>query len=241
MDTTKIIIFEDEFLLANDLKRQLSKYGYNVIAIFRKAEDGLRFLEESGVTGTFPEVILMDISLAGKMNGIDAAKIISLKYPCAIVFLTGISQLEVFEDAFKSNPVAFLIKPFEIQQALVSIKLAVYLKKLENQLRRNSEELEMTVNERTKELKLAKDSAEEAIQLKNTILSNMSIQIREPMYGILGLSAMLKDEVLDKPNLQRYARYIEDNAKHLFTLLNNIMILSDDPNPKSNTTRNPHS
>jgi len=236
MSTTKVIIFEDEFLLANDLKRQLNQYGYEVIAIFRKAEEGLRYLDELGNSNAYPDIVLMDISLAGKMSGIDAAEIITSKYLCAIVFLTGMSQLEVFEEAFKTKPFAFLIKPFEVHQAVVSIKLAVYQKKLENQLRRNSEELEMTVNERTKELKLAKDSAEEAIQLKNTVLSNMSLQIREPMYGILGLSAMLKDEMRDKPNLMRYAQYIEDNAKHLFTLLNNIMSLSNDPNTRSETT-----
>ena len=233
MAATKIVIFEDEFLLATDLKRQLNQYGYEITAMFRKAEEGIRFLEESVDSNNFPDIVLLDISLAGKMTGIDAAEIITAKYPCAIVFLTGMSQLEVFEEAFKAKPFAFLIKPFEAHQAVVSIKLAAYQKNLENQLRRNSEELEIMVNERTKELKFAKDSAEAAIQLKNTVLSNMSIQIREPMYGILGLSAMLKDEMHDKPNLLRYAQYIEDNAKHLFTLLNNIMSLSDDPNPRS--------
>ena len=136
----KIALFEDEFLLANDLKRQIEPYNYEVIAIFRKAEDGLRFFEETLLSENLPDIVLMDISLAGKMNGIEAAQIMLAKYNFALVFLTGMSQMDVFEDACKTKPHAFLIKPFVIQQALLSIRLAVYQKNLENQLRQFKEE-----------------------------------------------------------------------------------------------------
>jgi DNA-binding NtrC family response regulator len=228
MDATKVIIFEDEFLLANDLKRQLTQYGYEVTAMFGKAEEGLEYLGRPNPE--MADVILMDISLAGKMTGLDAAKIIAEKYTCALLFLTGLSQIEVFEEAFKSKPYAFLLKPFDIQQAVISIRLAVYQKKLEKQLRKYQEELENIVHERTCELEKARDQAEEAIKLKNTFLSNISNQIREPMYGILGISAMMKEEILDKPQLQRQVQYIDDNARHLFSLLNKIAELSNDYN-----------
>lgn len=230
MDTTKIVLFEDEFLLANDLKRQLNHYGYEVSAMFKKAEDGLAYLAAEDTI--IPDVVLMDISLAGTMSGLDAAMIIAEKYTCALVFLTGLSQIEVFEEAFRSKPFAFLLKPFDVQQAIVSIKLAVYQKKLETQLRKYQEELEEIVHERTLEFEKARDKAEEAIKLKNTFLSNISNQIREPMYGILGISAMMKEEIRDKPQLQRHVQYIDDNARHLFSLLNKIAELSNDYNPK---------
>jgi CheY-like chemotaxis protein len=233
MDTTRVIIFEDEFLLANDLKRQLLRYGYEVTAMFRKAEEGLAYFDTLSDQNDFPDVVLMDISLAGKMTGIEAAAIISQKYCCAIVFLTGMSQLEIFEEAFKSKPSAFLLKPFEVQQALISIKLSIYMKKLENQLRKNKEDLEIRITERTKELVEARDRAEYAVMMKNTVLANMSNQIREPLYGILGLTAMMKEEMKEKPSCQRYAQYIEDNAKHLFSLLNNILEIDNDNKFKS--------
>jgi hypothetical protein len=50
------------------------------------------------------------------------------------------------------------------------------------------------------------------------------------MYGILGISAMMKDEIQDKPQLQRQVQYIDDNARHLFSLLNKIAELSNDYN-----------
>jgi len=228
METTKIIIFEDELLLANDLKRQLTHYGYEVTAMFGKAEEGLDFLTTG--ENRVPDVVLMDISLAGKMTGLDAARAISAKYSCALVFLTGLSQVEVFEEAFQSKPFAFLLKPFDIQQAIVSIRLAVYQKKLETQLRRYQEELEKLVYDRTSELEKARDKAEEAVKLKNSFLSNISNQIREPMYGILGITAMMKEEIMDKPQLQRHVQYIDDNSRHLFSLLKKITDISNDFN-----------
>jgi DNA-binding LytR/AlgR family response regulator len=136
MPPVKIVIFEDEFLLANDLKRQLQQFDFEVTAIFRKAEEGLSYLEGIGNPADFPGIILMDISLAGKMNGLEAGQVITRKYDTALVFLTGMSQLEVLEEAFDTKPHAFMIKPFEIQQALVSIRLAVYQKELESRLRK---------------------------------------------------------------------------------------------------------
>jgi CheY-like chemotaxis protein len=146
MRPLKIVIFEDEFLLANDLKRQIQEFDYEVIAIFRKAEDGVKFIEEIQQQD-LPDIILMDISLAGKMSGIEAAKILVKKYSFAMVFLTGMSHMEVFEEVFKTKPHAFLIKPFDIQQALISIKLAVYQKSLENKLLKYQEKFGELFNE----------------------------------------------------------------------------------------------
>jgi DNA-binding LytR/AlgR family response regulator len=134
MPPLKIAIFEDEFLLAHDLKRQIQQFNYEVVAIFRKAEEGLKSLKEIQRPEDLPDIVLMDISLAGKMSGIEAARIMVEEYNFALVFLTGMSQMDVFEEAFSIKPHAFLIKPFDIQQALVSIRLAVYQKTLENQL-----------------------------------------------------------------------------------------------------------
>ena len=64
------------------------------------------------------------------------------KYNFALVFLTGMSQMDVFEEAFQTKPHAFLIKPFDIQQALGSIRLAVYQKSIEDQLLQCQKELE---------------------------------------------------------------------------------------------------
>ncbi|MEI6455228.1 MAG: response regulator [bacterium] len=226
--TTKIVIFEDEYLLANDLKRQLCRFGYEVTAMFRKAEDGIEFLASNKDPAQFPEVALMDITLAGKMTGIDAAVIIAEKYPCALVFITGMSQFEYVEEAFRTKPFAFLLKPFEVSQAVVSIKLAVYQKDLESKLLKYQKELEEKVEERNREITITRKTAEEAIRTKQAFLNQVSGQILDPIYGIMGLSAMMKEEIKDKPGLMRYTEYLEDNSRHLFSLLNSILDLRED-------------
>jgi DNA-binding NarL/FixJ family response regulator len=139
MTPLKIIIFEDEFLLANDLKRQIEQFNYKVIALFRKGEDGLKFLDDIQDPAELPDIVLMDISLAGKMSGIETARIMAEKYTFSLVFLTGMSQIDTVEEAIKIKPHAFLIKPFDIQQALVSIRLASYQKSLESRLAKYQE------------------------------------------------------------------------------------------------------
>jgi DNA-binding response OmpR family regulator len=134
MPLLKVAIFEDEFLLAHDLKSQMEKSNYEVVAIFRKAEEGLRYFEDILNFDKLPDIVLMDVSLAGKMNGVEAARIMITKYNFALIFLTGMSQLGVFEEAFETKPQVVLIKPFDIQQALVSIRLALYQKSLETKL-----------------------------------------------------------------------------------------------------------
>lgn len=223
----KIAIFEDEFLLANDLKRQIQQFNYEVTAIFRKAEDGLKFFEEIQRPEDLPDIVLMDISLAGKMSGIEAAQIMVTKYDFALVFLTGMSQMDVFEEAFKTKPHAFLIKPFDVQQALVNIRLAVYQKTLENRLLKYQEELEEKITERTRELKSSKEQAEEEIKRKCALLDTIGHQIREPILGILSNTAKLNKYLHDKPQEQQFTTKITDHIRQVLLLVDDIDRLKD--------------
>ena len=222
MDPLKVAIFEDEFLLANDLKSQIQQFNYEVIAIFRKAEEGLKFMEEILNPGDLPDVVLMDISLAGKMNGIEAARIMVEKYNFALVFLTGMSHMEVFEEAFKTKPHAFLIKPFDVYQAIVSIRLAVYQKSLETRLLKHQEELEEKITERTKELIISKDQAEDEITRKCALLDNLGNQIRKPIAEILSNISMLKEQFEDKPQLHQVTQQIENQLQIVLSVVENI-------------------
>lgn len=227
MSPLKIVIFEDEFLLANDIKQQIQKYNFEVIAIFRKAEDGLKFLQGIQQQEGLPDVVLMDISLAGKMNGIEAARIMMEKYDFALVFLTGMSQMGVFEEAFITRPHAFLIKPFDIQQALISIRLAFYQKSLENRLLRHQEDLDEKIADRTRELKLLKDQAEEEIKRKCALLDDLGLQVKEPLKGIMENNSLLKEHLVNKPRIQKYSRQLDIHVRHLMTIMENISRLKE--------------
>jgi DNA-binding LytR/AlgR family response regulator len=135
MKGLKILICEDEFLPATDLKKQLTALGYIIVGMFIKAEQGLAFLEKSRDTDQFPDAVIMDITLKGNMSGIEAARIIGKKYGCGILFLTGLGQLELIEEIIEEKPLPFLIKPFDIYMVHVGLQLAVYQARLEREIR----------------------------------------------------------------------------------------------------------
>lgn len=105
----KILIVEDEIMIAECLKMQLEDEGYNVCGNFTTGEEAVAFVQE-----TKPDVILMDINLVGEIDGIEAAQLITEKSRIPIIFMTGYEEPEIVERAQKVNPVAFLIKPVEI-------------------------------------------------------------------------------------------------------------------------------
>lgn len=213
----KVIIFEDEILLANDLRMQIEPYGFKVLSIFRKAEEGLAWLEDQARDGVVFDVILMDITLAGKMNGIEAAGLIMENFGCAIVFITGMSQLNVFDEAFSARPHAFLVKPFDLNQAIVSIRLAVYQNRLEKELIRHQSDLEEIIRERTLELVEARINTENAIRQRNAILRSVLTQLEEPVKGISAEIATLRNSSGDNPeknhaivSIDQYLSRMED-------------------------------
>ncbi|MEA1877588.1 MAG: response regulator [Bacteroidota bacterium] len=105
-----ILIVEDEVILSMNLKMQLEDEGYPVCGCFTTGEKAIEFVET-----TKPGVILMDISLAGKIDGIEAAEKILETSNIPIIFMTGYENKQVDERIQKINPVAFLIKPVEIR------------------------------------------------------------------------------------------------------------------------------
>lgn len=202
--TLKAVIFEDEFLLANDLKMQIEPFGFTVLSIFRKAEDGLVWMKNQYLEGVVTDVVLMDITLAGRMNGIEAAGTIMENYGCAIVFITGMSQLNVFDEAFSAKPHAFLIKPFDLNQTIVSIRLAVYQNRLEKELLRHQSDLEDIIRERTLELVEARINTENAIRQRNAILRNVLSQLEEPVKGMAAVVAALKESSGALPEMHHH-------------------------------------
>ncbi|MBN1143618.1 MAG: response regulator [Bacteroidales bacterium] len=94
------------------------------------------------------------------------------------------------------------------------------------ELLRHRNELESLVAERTRELTVAKDKAEESDKLKSSFLANMSHEIRTPMNAIVGFSSLLDDDTLDKNEKQSYIATIKNNSDTLLTIINDILDIS---------------
>lgn len=116
----KILMVEDDMIIAADISMQLTKSGYEVIGICTTGEDALKTIENNR-----PDLILMDIVLTGKMNGIEAAKAILENFQIPLIFLTSNSDDATFQEAITTKPYAFISKPFQKSDLERTIKLTL--------------------------------------------------------------------------------------------------------------------
>jgi CheY-like chemotaxis protein len=108
MQKKKILIVEDEAIVAKDISVCLEKIGYEVMGSFSKGEKALEFLEEHK-----PDLVLMDIMLAGNISGIDASTKIKENYDIPVVFLTAYADEKAIAKAKVTEPYGYVIKPFK--------------------------------------------------------------------------------------------------------------------------------
>lgn len=119
-DKTNILIVEEDMLIAADISMQLTKLGYKIIGINTSGEDALHTLENN-----LPDLILMDVLLNGKLNGIETAQVIMEKFQLPLIFLTSKSDDATFQKAILTKPYAFIFKPYQSFELERTLKLAI--------------------------------------------------------------------------------------------------------------------
>ena len=121
MKRPKIMVVEDEWIIANDIKNCLVDLGYMVSSIVATGEEAI---EQAGQDG--PDLILMDIMLKGEMNGIEAAKVIRHRYSIPIIYLTAYDNQYLVEQAKQTDNYGYLLKPFKDRELHIAIDLALH-------------------------------------------------------------------------------------------------------------------
>jgi response regulator of citrate/malate metabolism len=116
----KILIVEDEFVVANDLRLILQKSGYEVCGIADSFNEAITIIEEHN-----PTLVLLDIYLKGIKTGIDLAKLLTEKN-IAFVYLSANSNQKIMDAAKATQPFGFLVKPFREKDVLVTLDIAYY-------------------------------------------------------------------------------------------------------------------
>lgn len=117
----KILIVEDELIIAEDMRNILEKMGYSVIGIAMDATEAIEFLAMEK-----PDLILLDINLGGKKDGIQLAEEINNKFDLPFIFTTSYTDGPTIERAKKVNPVNYLVKPFKPEQLYTAIEIAMF-------------------------------------------------------------------------------------------------------------------
>lgn len=126
----RILIVEDERIIAEDIKRTLKNFGYDVIKIVSSGPLAIETtLQEK------PDLVLMDIMLEGKMNGIQAAEAIRAKMDLPIIYLTAYADETTLKNAKITQPFGYIIKPFEERELHATLEMAFYRNVLETALR----------------------------------------------------------------------------------------------------------
>ncbi len=119
--TVKILIAEDEMIIAMDIKRMLQKIGYNVLATVTTGNEIIRRVETEN-----PNLVIMDINLGGQMNGIQAAnKILSDHNDIKVLFVTGSNDDSTIEEVKKAHPCDFILKPFSEVQLKKAVQICL--------------------------------------------------------------------------------------------------------------------
>jgi CheY-like chemotaxis protein len=117
----RILIVEDEALVAEDLKEMLEKFGYEVSGIADTGEKAIALTEKHQ-----PNLVLMDIHIAGEMDGITTAGEIRSHWNIPIIYVTAFASQAIIDRAKITNPSGYILKPFNEIQIQAAIQIALY-------------------------------------------------------------------------------------------------------------------
>ncbi len=121
MATIRILIVEDEPLIAEDIREYLSNSDYSVSAVAHNKSQALQALKAET-----PDMILLDINLGGNMDGLELADIINEQYHAPFIYLTSYSHRTIIEQAKVTRPAGYILKPFNEKDLYSSIEIGLY-------------------------------------------------------------------------------------------------------------------
>ncbi len=136
MANSKIMIVEDEWITADDLRMSLQSLGYTVTSMSSSGEEAIQNAEKDK-----PDLVLMDIVLKGEMDGIEAASQIRSCYNIPIIYLTAFADEKILERARITEPFGYIVKPFVNEDLKIAIEIALYKHRVEKERKRLIEEL----------------------------------------------------------------------------------------------------
>jgi CheY-like chemotaxis protein len=126
MSKGRIMVVEDEYILAQGVITQLESLGYEITSHRTSGEQAVEAVEKE-----LPDLVLMDIVMPGLYDGIEAAEKIRRKISIPIVFLTAYSDDETLERAKAAEPFGYLLKPFTERELYIGVEMALHKDKAE--------------------------------------------------------------------------------------------------------------
>ncbi|HSJ67542.1 MAG TPA: response regulator [Anditalea sp.] len=210
MNKIRILIVEDEMILAANISLQLIKLGYEVTGIETRGEDAIHHAIDNN-----PDLILMDIRLKGRLDGIATAKAIQQKKAIPLIYLSANIDEETFIMAKETNPYAFIAKPFnmlDLERTIALVINQISKKPIKENLRESIEFLEDRIFIRNQN-KLIKVMLSE-IWFIEAERNYCKIVTSTHTYTIVCILGQLSEK-LSNPNFIRIHRSFIVNISHL--------------------------
>lgn len=136
----KILIVEDDKVVAQMVSRRLEVMGYKVVGILNAGEEAVKMTPQLN-----PDLVLMDIGLSGDIDGVEAVNRIKKISEVPVVFLTAFSDEKTIQRAKLSGSFGYLLKPFQTQELYSAIELAIYRHGMEKKLRESEQKYRVLV------------------------------------------------------------------------------------------------
>lgn len=140
MTGATVLVVEDESVVAKDIQSSLKNMGYAVVGVTATGEDAITKAAELK-----PNLVLMDVMLKGKLDGIEAAHQIRARLHIPVVYLTAYTDDATLKRAIVSEAFGYLLKPFEDHELRTMIEMALYKHTMERKLMESHEWLETTL------------------------------------------------------------------------------------------------
>jgi len=152
MEPVKILIVEDDMIVAKSLQTALKNAGYVVSGIVNSAEAAIQHVQS-----IHPDLVLMDILLHGEMSGIEAADTIYKHFHLPVIYISANSTQDVVERAKTTDPFGFILKPFHAREIHVAVEMALYKSRMERQLRENEAKYRNVINRASEMISVIQD------------------------------------------------------------------------------------
>ncbi len=117
--TIRVVIAEDEAIIRLDLKESLEEEGYEVVGEAGRGDQAIEL-----VRSLRPDLVILDIKMPG-VDGLTAARTVAAERLCAVLMLTAFSQREIIEEARDAGALAYLVKPFQKNDLIPAIEVAI--------------------------------------------------------------------------------------------------------------------
>lgn len=140
-EKVRVLIVEDENKVAEDLRKILEGFGYEVAGVSNTGEEAIALAGEHK-----PDLVLMDLNLSGAMDGITAAGVIHTRWDIPIIYSTTFTTPTIIERAKKTTPAGYIVKPFNELHIQITIEMALYNARIEQHLKENSETIQLLLN-----------------------------------------------------------------------------------------------